>query len=141
MFFVFFPIKPSNEELKPSNEDLKPRSPQYKKKKKKKKKNCPIEVTRSWSPSLFSLAILAHSMGQLLLRDQGTHLVVVALRRIELPHRPDVVGRVAGNADVPVPLQDDLDVLDIERVRTSELSHLAGGGGNGVDEFVDELQD
>ena len=85
------------------------------------------------------LAILASSLGQLLLGEQGIHLVVVARRRVELPHRTDLVGRVAGDADIPVPLQDDLDVLDVERIRASELSHLAGSGSNVVDEFIDEL--
>lgn len=61
--------------------------------------------------------------------------------RVELSDGANVVGGVAGDADVPVALEDDLDVLDVENVGAAQLGHLAGGGGDVVDELVDELED
>jgi hypothetical protein len=63
--------------------------------------------------------------------------MVVTLRRIKLPHRADFVGRVAGDPDVPVAFEDDLDILDIQRIRAPKPRHLACRCCDGIDKFVD----
>lgn len=78
---------------------------------------------------------------ELFLCSQRRHFLVVSWSRVELADSADLVGGVSGNADVPVTLEDDLYVFDVEGVGTAELGHLACGGGDVVDEFVDELKD
>lgn len=77
---------------------------------------------------------------ELLLCSQRRHLLVVSWSRVELADSADLVGSVSGNADIPVTLEDNLYVFDVEGVRTAELGHLACGGGDVVDKFVDELK-
>lgn len=59
--------------------------------------------------------------------------------RIEFPDRADLVSSIPGNTDVPVALEDDLDVFNVKCVRTTELGHFAGSCGDVVDEFVDKF--
>lgn len=65
---------------------------------------------------------------------------MISRGRVELADGTDLVGGVPGNADVPVTLEDDLDVFDVEGVGAAELGHLAGSRGDVVDEFVNEFE-
>ena len=87
------------------------------------------------------LSVFSRRLGELLLCRQRAHLVVVSLRRVELADGPNVVGGVAGDSDVPIAFEDDLDVLDVESIGTTKLGHLAGGGRNRVNKLVNELKD
>jgi len=64
------------------------------------------------------------------------HLGNPSLRRLELAHSPDLVGCVAGDADVVVALEDELDVANLERLGAASFGALAGCGDDLVDEFV-----
>lgn len=59
---------------------------------------------------------------------------------VEFTNGADLVGSVAGNTDIPVAFKNDLDVFDVKGVGATEFSHLAGGCGDVVDEFVDEFE-
>lgn len=93
------------------------------------------------NPTHILIAPLPGRLIKLFLCSQGRHLLVVARSWVELADGADLVGSVSGNTDVPITLEDDLDVFDIESVGAAELGHLAGGSGDVVDEFVDKLKD
>ena len=88
-----------------------------------------------------ALSIILSGLVELFLRLERIHLVVILRGRVEFADSADIVGGVARNTDVPVALEDDLDVADVERVGAAKLGHLAGGGRDGVNKLIDELED
>lgn len=100
----------------------------------------PLHRTLILSP-LTLITPLPRRLIKLLLRRQRRHLVVIPRGRIELTYGADLIRRVTRDTDIPVALEDDLDVFDVKRVRAAKLRHFAGGGRDVVDEFVDKLED
>lgn len=71
----------------------------------------------------------------------SAHLRDPALRGKELAHGANLVGRVAGDADVVVALEDQLDVADLKGLGAASFGALAGGGDDLIDEFVGDGED
>lgn len=67
--------------------------------------------------------------------------MVIPRGRIELTYGADLIRRITRDTDIPVALEDDLDVFDVKRVRATKLRHFAGSSRDVVDEFVDKLED
>lgn len=76
-----------------------------------------------------------------LTRLHRAHLGDPPLGRQKLAHSADLVRGVAGDADVVVALEDELDVADLEGLGAARLGALAGGCDDLVDELVGDGED
>jgi hypothetical protein len=81
--------------------------------------------------------LAAHDLG----RIHRLHFVDPARRRHDFAHGAHLVGRVAGDANVVVALEHELDIADVELRRLAQFGQFACGADDVVDKVVGELED
>lgn len=79
----------------------------------------------------------AHDLG----RIDRLHLVHPTCSWHDLAHGAHFIRCVAGDADVVVALEDELEVADVELGRFAQLAKLACAADDVVDKVVGELED
>lgn len=76
-----------------------------------------------------------------LTRLNRTHLIDPTLRRLKLANGTDLIRRIAGNADIVVALENELDVADLQCLGAASFGALASCGDDLVYEFVGDGED
>ena len=69
-------------------------------------------------------------------RLHGTHLLRPSDAGLNFLHGSELIGGVAGDADVVVTFEDQLQIADFELLGAAKLGETAGCNGDVVDEFV-----
>jgi hypothetical protein len=94
-------------------------------------------IAREMPWPLSYVRLPTHDLGSL----NSIHLLRPAWRGHQPPDRPHFIGSVAGDPNVVVALENELEISNVKLGRLAELRKLAGIANDGVNKVVCELQD